>query len=124
MLAAIGNTPVVRLSRLPGPDHAEVWVKLEAANPTGSYKDRMSLAMIEGAERRGLLEPGGTVHVPDAPFVHVFVAKGGATLEGAGALATGDAVRLTRAGARALNADAATGAEVLIWETAGEPAGA
>ena len=59
MLAAIGNTPVVRLTRLPGPDHAEVWVKLEAANPTGSYKDRMALAMIEGAERRGLLEPDG-----------------------------------------------------------------
>ena len=39
------------------PDDAEVWVKLEAANPTGSYKDRMALAMIEGAERRGVLGP-------------------------------------------------------------------
>jgi hypothetical protein len=71
----------------------------------------------------GRLKPAETVRVPDAPFVHVFVAKGGATLEGAGALATGDAVRLTKAGVRALTADAATGAEVLIWETAGEPAG-
>jgi cysteine synthase A len=44
-----------------GPDQAEVWVKLEAANPTGSYKDRMALAMIEGAERRGTLSPGQTV---------------------------------------------------------------
>jgi len=44
-----------------GSDHAEVWVKLEAANPTGSYKDRMALAMIEGAERRGALSPGQTV---------------------------------------------------------------
>ena len=60
-LAAIGNTPVVRLARLVGPDSAEVWVKLESANPTGSYKDRMALAMIEGARRRGALEPGGTV---------------------------------------------------------------
>ena len=60
-LAAIGRTPVVRLSTLPGPDAAEVWVKLEAANPTGSYKDRMALAMIEGAERRGELQPGQTV---------------------------------------------------------------
>jgi redox-sensitive bicupin YhaK (pirin superfamily) len=72
----------------------------------------------------GRLKPGETVQVPDAPFVHLFVAKGGATLEGAGALLAGDAVRLTRAGARALTADFAAGAEVLIWETAGEPAGA
>jgi cysteine synthase A len=60
-LAAIGNTPVVRLERLAGADAAEVWVKLEAANPTGSYKDRMALAMIEGAERDGRLQPGQTV---------------------------------------------------------------
>lgn len=60
-LASIGNTPLVRLSRLPGPSDAEVWVKLEAANPTGSYKDRMGLAMIEGAERAGRLRPGQTV---------------------------------------------------------------
>jgi len=60
-LAAIGNTPLTRLSRLAGPDAAQVWVKLEAANPTGSYKDRMALAMIEGGERRGALRPGQTV---------------------------------------------------------------
>ena len=57
-LAAIGSTPVVRLSTLPGPDSAEVWVKLEAANPTGSYKDRMALAMIEGAEAGGATAAG------------------------------------------------------------------
>jgi cysteine synthase A len=61
MLGAVGRTPVVRLARLAGPDVAEVWVKLEDANPTGSYKDRMALAMIEGAERSGRLEPGQTV---------------------------------------------------------------
>src|SRR5215213_7525696 len=60
-LAAVGDTPVVRLARLAPPDAAEVWVKLEGANPTGSYKDRMALAMIEGAERRGALQPGQTV---------------------------------------------------------------
>jgi cysteine synthase A len=60
-LAGIGHTPLVRLTSLPGPDDAEVWIKLEAANPTGSYKDRMALAMIEGAERRGALVPGQTV---------------------------------------------------------------
>ncbi len=60
-LAGIGKTPVVQLSTYPGPDSGEVWVKLEAANPTGSYKDRMALAMIEGAEARGELQPGQTV---------------------------------------------------------------
>ena len=60
-LAAIGNTPVVRLERLVEPGMAEVWVKLEGGNPTGSYKDRMALAMIEGAERAGRLRPGQTV---------------------------------------------------------------
>jgi cysteine synthase len=61
MLGAIGSTPIVRLQRLAGPGTAEVWVKLESANPTGSYKDRMALAMIEGAERDGRLQPGQTV---------------------------------------------------------------
>ena len=61
VLDAIGNTPVVRLRRLVPPGHAEVFVKLEYFNPTGSYKDRMALAMIEGAERRGALRPGMTV---------------------------------------------------------------
>ena len=60
-LAAIGSTPVVRAERLVEPGMAEVWVKLESANPTGSYKDRMALAMIEGAERDGRLRPGQTV---------------------------------------------------------------
>ncbi len=61
VLAGIGNTPLVRLTRLPSSDMAEVWIKLEAANPTGSYKDRMALGMIEGAERRGALQPGQAV---------------------------------------------------------------
>ena len=60
-LAAIGGTPVVRLSRLPDDGSAEVWVKMEAANPTGSYKDRMALAMIEAAEADGRLQAGQTV---------------------------------------------------------------
>lgn len=63
----------------------------------------------------GRLRPGETVTVPDVHYAHVYVARGAATLEGAGALATGDAVRLTAAGAPQLTADPATGAEVLIW---------
>lgn len=58
---AIGGTPVVRLDNLPPANSAEVWVKLEGANPTGSYKDRMALAMIAGAERDGRLAPGQAV---------------------------------------------------------------
>jgi cysteine synthase A len=58
LLAAIGRTPVVRLKRLAPADGADVFVKLEYFNPTGSYKDRMALAMIEGAEARGALRPG------------------------------------------------------------------
>jgi cysteine synthase A len=57
----IGGTPVIRVATPHGADGAEVWVKLEAANPTGSYKDRMALAMIEGAERDGRLAPGQLV---------------------------------------------------------------
>jgi len=64
----------------------------------------------------GRLRPGETVVVPDARFAHVFVAKGEADLEGVGVLAAGDSARLTEAGERRLVADAATGAEVLIWE--------
>jgi cysteine synthase len=60
-LAAIGGTPVVGLAQLAGAGCAEVWVKMEAANPTGSYKDRMALAMIEAAEADGRLQPGQLV---------------------------------------------------------------
>ncbi|HWG61222.1 MAG TPA: pyridoxal-phosphate dependent enzyme [Streptosporangiaceae bacterium] len=60
-ISAIGGTPVVRLAHLAGEGCAEVWVKMEAANPTGSYKDRMALAMIEAAEADGRLRPGQLV---------------------------------------------------------------
>jgi cysteine synthase len=58
VLEAIGNTPVVKLRKLVTQDMADVVVKLEYYNPTGSYKDRMALAMIEGAEASGKLRPG------------------------------------------------------------------
>jgi len=65
----------------------------------------------------GRLRPGEAVLLPDAPYVHVFVAKGSAELEGAGGLEVGDEARLTMAGARRLTAGAAHGTEVLVWET-------
>jgi len=61
VLEAIGQTPLVRLNKVVPPDCAQVLVKLEYYNPTGSYKDRMALAMIEGAEKRSDLRPGMTV---------------------------------------------------------------
>ena len=63
----------------------------------------------------GRLGAGDAVTVPDAPWVHVFVARGAADLEGAGSLAEGDAARLAGAGTPQLHAGP-DGAEVLIWE--------
>ena len=61
ILDSVGNTPLVQLRRVVPEQSARVLVKLEWANPTGSMKDRMAKAVIEGAERKGLLPPGGTV---------------------------------------------------------------
>jgi cysteine synthase len=61
ILDTIGDTPLVRLRRIVPASGAELWVKLEYRNPTGSMKDRMGLSMIEGAERDGLIEPGMTI---------------------------------------------------------------
>ncbi len=61
MLDMVGNTPVVKLSKVVPDGAADVFVKLEWFNPTGSYKDRMALTMITEAERRGDLVPGMTV---------------------------------------------------------------
>lgn len=60
-MKGIGNTPLIKLNHLTDAHSADVYVKYEGANPTGSMKDRMALSMIEGAERRGELQPGGTV---------------------------------------------------------------
>src|ERR1035437_10030381 len=67
-LELIGNTPVVRLNRIPGKDDAEVWAKLENFNPGGSVKDRICLAMVEAAEKSGRL-------TPDPRGMHGAIAK-------------------------------------------------
>jgi cysteine synthase A len=59
--SAIGNTPLVKLQKITPPNCADIYVKLEYFNPTGSYKDRMALAIIEGAEKRDALKSGMTV---------------------------------------------------------------
>ncbi|HLC41384.1 MAG TPA: cysteine synthase A [Methylomirabilota bacterium] len=61
VLDLIGNTPLVRLNRLPKPGTATIYAKMESLNPAGSVKDRIALSMVEDAERRGLLRPGGTI---------------------------------------------------------------
>src|SRR5256714_7612514 len=64
VLELVGNTPIVRLDRLSPPGGARLLAKLEYLNPGGSLKDRIGLAMIEAAERAGLLKPGGTIVEP------------------------------------------------------------
>jgi cystathionine beta-synthase len=61
ILSAIGNTPLVKLNKLVGPDDATVLVKCEFMNPGGSIKDRMAVHILEKAEKAGLLKPGGTI---------------------------------------------------------------
>ncbi|MCA0390001.1 MAG: cysteine synthase A [Bacteroidetes bacterium] len=63
ILETIGNTPHVKLNKLFGSDH-EVWIKLEKANPGGSIKDRIALAMIENAEKRRFLKKGSVIIEP------------------------------------------------------------
>jgi cysteine synthase len=57
MLTTIGNTPLVRLRKVVPSSSAEVWLKIEGVNPTGSYKDRMALAMVQGVEESGQFDP-------------------------------------------------------------------
>src|SRR5258706_15025336 len=61
ILDAIGNTPLIRLNRIARDLPAEVWVKADYLNPGGSVKDRIAISMIDDAEKRGLLKPGGTI---------------------------------------------------------------
>ena len=64
ILDLVGDTPLVRLRRLPDPGAAQVWAKLERFNPGGSVKDRIAKSMIEAAENAGMLEPGSVIVEP------------------------------------------------------------
>jgi len=64
ILDLVGNTPMVRLNRLPAGESAEIWAKLERFNPGGSVKDRIAKAMIEAAEASGQLKPGMVIVEP------------------------------------------------------------
>ena len=73
--AVIGRTPVVRLERVATPEMAEVWIKLEGANPGGSIKDRTALGMILDAEARGVLKPGDTIVEPTSGNTGIGLAQ-------------------------------------------------
>jgi cysteine synthase A len=77
VLDLIGNTPMVRLRRIPERDDADVFVKLEYLSPGLSVKDRIGLGMIERAERAGVLKPGGTIIEPTAGNTGVGLALAG-----------------------------------------------
>jgi len=64
IIERIGNTPIVKLNKIPGADDADIWAKLEGFNPGGSVKDRIALSMIETAEREEKLKSGGTIIEP------------------------------------------------------------
>lgn len=72
---AIGHTPVVQLTRVVEPGMAELWVKLEGANPGGSIKDRTALGMIVDAELRGVLHPGDTIVEPTSGNTGIGLAQ-------------------------------------------------
>lgn len=73
--ALIGRTPTLRLERVVEPNMAEVWLKLEGMNPAGSIKDRTARAMIDDAEARGLLQPGGTIVEPTSGNTGIGLAQ-------------------------------------------------
>jgi cysteine synthase A len=73
--AAIGNTPMVRLTRVVEPAMAEVWVKIEGMNPGGSIKDRTALGMIVDAERSGALRPGQMIVEPTSGNTGIGLAQ-------------------------------------------------
>jgi len=80
VLDLIGNTPILRLQNIPGPEDAEVYVKLEFLNPGFSVKDRIGVGMIERAARAGELKPGGTIIEPTAGNTGIGLALAGTRL--------------------------------------------
>ena len=87
ILHTIGDTPHIRVNRLFGNGH-EVWIKSERANPGGSIKDRIGLAMIEDAEKSGRLQPGAGQHAGGASGLGGGVPRGASTTGGKPPLST------------------------------------
>jgi len=116
VLEAIGWTPLIRLPRVPGAGDAEVWAKVESLNPGGSVKDRIGVAMVEDAERRGLLRPGGTIVEPTSGNTGVGLALV-AAIKGYRMVFT----MPDKMSQEKVNLLRAYGAEVIVCPTAVEP---
>src|SRR6202158_4045395 len=116
ILDLVGNTPIVRLDRLSPPGGARILAKLEYLNPGGSVKDRIGLAMIETAERDGLLKPGGTLVEPPSGNTGVALAIA-APLKGYRCIF----VMPDKMSQEKISMLRAYGAEVVITPTAVEP---
>jgi cysteine synthase A len=80
ILDLIGNTPMVRLRNIPGPDDADIFVKMEFLSPGGSIKDRIGVGMIARAEKAGLLRAGGTIIEPTAGNTGIALALAGTAM--------------------------------------------
>ncbi|MFG1782300.1 pirin family protein [Rhodococcus oryzae] len=96
-------------------------VPVASGMPTHRNQSAITIANRGAALHVARLQPGGSVQLPEAPYLHLFVAQGEVSLEGAGILSEGDAVRLTASGGQRLSADAP--AEVLVWEMHGRLGG-
>jgi quercetin 2,3-dioxygenase len=106
----------------PSYEHHEVGHELDKGQliPIASGKGHdaaISIRQKDAVLWVGRLQPGQSVTIPDALYVHLFVAKGAVRFEGSEVLQAGDTVRLTMAGTPSITADANLGAEVLIWES-------
>ncbi len=76
ILNDIGNTPLLKLRRVTAGLGVDIYVKCEFTNPGGSIKDRMALCMIEEAEKRGELKPGGTIVDQSTGNIHAYTSLG------------------------------------------------
>src|SRR6187399_3594322 len=116
LLDLVGNTPMVRLQRVAADLRCQIVAKLEFTNPGGSVKDRPALAMIEAAERDGLLKPGGTLVEPTSGNTGLGLAMA-AALRGYKVIA----VMPDKMSREKIDTLRAFGAEVVICPTAVEP---
>src|SRR5436189_3908638 len=117
LLDLVGNTPMVRLQRVAADLRCQIVAKLEFTNPGGSVKDRPAIAMIDAAERDGLLGPGGTIVEPTSGNTGVGLAivaaqRGYRCIFVMSDKMSNEKVALLRA----------YGAEVVVWPTAVPPA--
>ena len=94
ILDCIGNTPLVKLRKVLEPDSANLFVKAEYLNPSGSLKDRIAVEMIRNAEESGLLKPGYTIIEAESMEVALSIAKACPFLDIGGSLEVSELVQM------------------------------